>query len=114
MRLFESKLIYRGAYMMNWCCALQSVISDLEVETVDLEGPTNLTVPGHDKPIPFGYLYDIKYQFVDSGEEKLPFSPIVYVLPLGFDQRLFSLTGEYCIFRGIGHGLHHSPGDCAR
>ena len=31
-QLYEEGLIYRGNYMVNWCPASQSAVSDLEVE----------------------------------------------------------------------------------
>lgn len=39
VKLFEEGLIYRGNYMVNWCPASESAVSDLEVE--------NKTVNGH-------------------------------------------------------------------
>jgi len=32
VRLYEEGLIYRGKYLVNWCPATQSAVSDLEVE----------------------------------------------------------------------------------
>jgi valyl-tRNA synthetase len=37
-RWYEAGLIYRGNYMVNWCPATQSAVSDLEVEQRDVEG----------------------------------------------------------------------------
>ncbi|GAB4276236.1 MAG: valine--tRNA ligase [Oscillatoriaceae cyanobacterium] len=37
-RLYESGLIYRGKYMVNWCPASQSAVSDLEVEPREIKG----------------------------------------------------------------------------
>ncbi|WP_448573357.1 valine--tRNA ligase [Trichothermofontia sp.] len=36
--LYEEGLIYRGNYMVNWCPASQSAVSDLEVESREVEG----------------------------------------------------------------------------
>ncbi|MFN3927016.1 MAG: valine--tRNA ligase [Pseudanabaenaceae cyanobacterium] len=38
VRLYESGLIYRGEYLVNWCPASQSAVSDLEVENVEVQG----------------------------------------------------------------------------
>jgi len=38
VRLWEKGLIYRGARMVNWDCALQTAVSDDEVETVERKG----------------------------------------------------------------------------
>jgi valyl-tRNA synthetase len=37
-RLHEEGLIYRGNYMVNWCPASQSAVSDLEVENKEIDG----------------------------------------------------------------------------
>lgn len=37
-RLYQEGLIYRGNYMVNWCPASQSAVSDLEVEQTEVEG----------------------------------------------------------------------------
>ncbi|MBA2747468.1 MAG: valine--tRNA ligase, partial [Tatlockia sp.] len=37
-RLFEEGLIYRGKYLVNWCPATQSAVSDLEVEKQEIDG----------------------------------------------------------------------------
>ncbi len=36
--LYEEKLIYRGKYLVNWCPASQSAVSDLEVENQEVNG----------------------------------------------------------------------------
>ncbi|OGO05003.1 MAG: valine--tRNA ligase [Chloroflexi bacterium RBG_13_56_8] len=38
VRLYEKGLIYRGAYMINWCPRCSTAISDLEVEHEEEEG----------------------------------------------------------------------------
>ncbi|NEP05329.1 MAG: valine--tRNA ligase [Okeania sp. SIO2G4] len=38
MRLYEEGLIYRGNYLVNWCPASQSAVSDLEVENKEVNG----------------------------------------------------------------------------
>ncbi|MEL6332479.1 MAG: valine--tRNA ligase [Cyanobacteria bacterium J06626_26] len=37
-RLYQEELIYRGNYMVNWCPASQSAVSDVEVENKDVDG----------------------------------------------------------------------------
>ncbi|PZO21725.1 MAG: valine--tRNA ligase [Leptolyngbya foveolarum] len=37
-RLHDEGLIYRGSYMVNWCPASQSAVSDLEVENKEVDG----------------------------------------------------------------------------
>jgi valyl-tRNA synthetase len=38
VQLYEEGLIYRGEYLVNWCPATQSAVSDLEVENKEVEG----------------------------------------------------------------------------
>lgn len=38
VRLYEEGLIYRGNYLVNWCPATQSAVSDLEVESKEVDG----------------------------------------------------------------------------
>ncbi|MBF2099247.1 MAG: valine--tRNA ligase [Gloeomargaritaceae cyanobacterium C42_A2020_066] len=38
VRLHDQGLIYRGEYLVNWCPATQSAVSDLEVESQEVEG----------------------------------------------------------------------------
>ncbi len=38
VRLYEQGLIYRGEYLVNWCPASQSAVSDLEVEMKEVDG----------------------------------------------------------------------------
>jgi valyl-tRNA synthetase len=57
VRLHERGLLTRRDRPVNWSCALQSAISDIEVDTVQLEGPTKVVVPGHAEPVEFGMLY---------------------------------------------------------
>ena len=37
-QLYEEGLIYRGNYMVNWCPASQSAVSDVEVENKEVDG----------------------------------------------------------------------------
>ncbi len=37
-QLYEEGLIYRGKYMVNWCPASQSAVSDIEVQNEEVEG----------------------------------------------------------------------------
>ncbi|MGB8698115.1 MAG: valine--tRNA ligase [Thermosynechococcaceae cyanobacterium] len=38
VQFYDEGLIYRGNYMVNWCPASQSAVSDLEVESKEVEG----------------------------------------------------------------------------
>ncbi|PAA66301.1 hypothetical protein BOX15_Mlig008230g2, partial [Macrostomum lignano] len=66
VRLFNQGLIYRSQQLVNWSCALESAISDIEVETREISGPTRLPVPGHSRPVEFGRLHRFLYPFADA------------------------------------------------
>lgn len=71
IRLFEQGLIYRSSRLVNWSCKLQTAISEIEVETIELPEPTKISVPNHSKAVEFGYLTKFAYKVKDSpnGEE---------------------------------------------
>ncbi len=51
IRLYEEGLIYRGKYLVNWCPASQSAVSDLEVEPQEVNG----------------HLWHFRYPLTDGG-----------------------------------------------
>ncbi|CAD5235425.1 unnamed protein product [Bursaphelenchus xylophilus] len=69
IRMFEKGVIYRSTRLVNWCCALRSAISDIEVDKKELSGRTLLPVPGYDEPVEFGVLTSFAYKLADSEEE---------------------------------------------
>lgn len=69
VRLYNQNLIYRGKMLVNWSCALESSISDIEVENVEVIGPTKITVPGYDSPVTFGEIFEIAYKICGSNDE---------------------------------------------
>jgi valyl-tRNA synthetase len=71
-RMNEKGLIYRDTRLVNWCCALRSAISDIEVDYMELEKPESIEVPGHDpsKKYEFGTIMSFAY-VVEGSDEKL-------------------------------------------
>lgn len=69
IKLFQKGLIYRKKALVNWCNALKSTVSDIEVENITINGPTEITVPNYEKPIKFGLIYNFAYKIADSDEE---------------------------------------------
>jgi valyl-tRNA synthetase len=71
VRFHEDGLIYRDTRLINWSCALQSAISEIEVDYIDLEGVTSLPVPNHkNRPkYEFGTMTSFAYKV------PLPLSP---------------------------------------
>lgn len=64
----------RKESLVNWSCALESAISDIEVETLDIKGPTEIAVPGYSKNITFGRIYDIEYKIMGTDNESITVS----------------------------------------
>ncbi|KAI2144837.1 hypothetical protein LOZ28_001363 [Ophidiomyces ophidiicola] len=70
VQLHEEGIIYRANRLVNWCVALNTSLSNLEVENRDLDGRTLLDVPGYDKKIEFGVLTHFLYE-IDGSNEKI-------------------------------------------
>ena len=71
VRFHESGLVFRAKRLINWSCALQSAISDIEVDHLELDQPTKLTVPGHTERkegYEFGTILSFAYE-VDEPDE---------------------------------------------
>jgi len=66
LRLYNDGLIYRDRRIVNWCCQLQSVVSDIEVDSKEITGRTKLTIPSYSKEIELGVLYNIAYKVIDD------------------------------------------------
>lgn len=69
VRLCDSGLIYRSEALVNWSCALESAISDIEVDAKQLSGKTLLSVPGYENKVEFGTLYTFAYPIEGLEEE---------------------------------------------
>uniref|UniRef100_A0A8C4ZSZ6 Valine--tRNA ligase, mitochondrial n=1 Tax=Gadus morhua TaxID=8049 RepID=A0A8C4ZSZ6_GADMO len=61
VRLCDSGLIYRSEALVNWSCALESAISDIEVDSQELSGRTMLSVPGYERKVEFGTMVTFAY-----------------------------------------------------
>lgn len=64
VRMHEMGIVYRATRLVNWCCALRTALSDLEVEYIDIKGKTKMKVPGHDstKEYIFGTMTEFAYK----------------------------------------------------
>lgn len=71
VRFHEDGLIYRDTRLINWSCALQSAISEIEVDYIDVEGKTYLSVPNHKnrEKYEFGVITSFAYKVEGSDEE---------------------------------------------
>ena len=68
-RLHEGKLIYRDNRLVNWCCALKTAISDIEVDFLELTGSTMVRVPGYTTDTEFGVITSFAYPLEDGTGE---------------------------------------------
>jgi valyl-tRNA synthetase len=66
--LFDDGIIYRADRLVNWCSALSTSLSNLEVDNKELKGRTKLKVPGYDKMIEFGVLTYFRYP-IEKGDD---------------------------------------------
>ncbi|KAI8143967.1 putative valyl tRNA synthetase [Fennellomyces sp. T-0311] len=65
IQLYKDGLIYRDTRLVNWCCALETVISDIEVDYKEIEGRTLVSLPGRPQGVEFGVLHQFTYPVVD-------------------------------------------------
>lgn len=70
VRLHEEGTIYRANRLVNWCCALNTSISNLEVDDEELDGRKLLDVPGYTRKVEFGVLTHFCYE-IDGTTEKI-------------------------------------------
>lgn len=68
VRLHEEGIIYRANRLVNWCCKLNTTLSNLEVDNIELKGRTFLSVPDYDEKIEFGIIVSFAYPIEGSDE----------------------------------------------
>ncbi len=68
VQLHDEGLIYRANRLVNWCSKLTTALSNLEVDQKELAGSTKLDVPGYDKKIEFGSIWNFKYPIDGTNE----------------------------------------------
>mmetsp|Transcript_39595 Transcript_39595/g.54985 ORF Transcript_39595/g.54985 Transcript_39595/m.54985 type:complete len:1218 (+) Transcript_39595:50-3703(+) len=70
VRMHSTGLIYRDNRLVNWCCTLKTAISDIEVDYIDIEGETLVSVPGYgEQKVEFGVLTSFAYTLEDGSGE---------------------------------------------
>ncbi|XP_075042837.1 valine--tRNA ligase, mitochondrial isoform X2 [Mixophyes fleayi] len=70
IHLYEDGLLSRRNRLVNWSCVLRSSISDIEVESQQLNGKTYLSVPGYERKVPFGVLFSFAYP-TEQGDDEI-------------------------------------------
>lgn len=68
-RMYDDGIIYRANRLVSWSCTLMTAIASIEVEYIDIEKPTMLSVPGYDEKVEFGVLHSFAYKVADSDDE---------------------------------------------
>lgn len=68
VRLHQEGLIYRANRLVNWCTALNTGISNLEIDNKELGGRTLMTVPGYERKVEFGVMTHLNYPIEGSEE----------------------------------------------
>ncbi|KAI9497019.1 tRNA synthetases class I-domain-containing protein [Zychaea mexicana] len=112
IQLYKDGLIYRDTRLVNWCCALETVISDIEIDYKEIERRTLVPLPGRPQGVEFGVLHQFTYPVSDptpNGVQGLTVSTTRIETMLGDcavaihpdDPRYKELHGKYVI-----HPIH--------
>ncbi|KAH7648505.1 valyl tRNA synthetase [Cryptosporidium bovis] len=59
--LFNRGYIFRKTRLVSWSCHLRTALSDIEVDTMEIDKPTRIRVPGHEKTVEVGVLWHFSY-----------------------------------------------------
>uniref|UniRef100_A0A8C2T2E2 valine--tRNA ligase n=1 Tax=Coturnix japonica TaxID=93934 RepID=A0A8C2T2E2_COTJA len=70
--LHRCGLVHRDTRLVNWSCALQSAVADIEVSPRPIPGPTSLRVPGCPHPVTFGVMVTFAYPVEGDDGESWP------------------------------------------
>jgi valyl-tRNA synthetase len=54
-------LVYRGTRLVNWSPRLQTALSDIEVDALEVRGPTHLPLGAGGESVQFGLLHRLRY-----------------------------------------------------
>jgi len=68
-RMYANKKIYRAKRLVNWCPHLNTALSNIEVEPLELTGKTLLKLPGSPKKYPFGIFQEFAYKVEGTDDE---------------------------------------------
>lgn len=69
IKLFNDGLVYRESRIVNWCPKLQTVVSDIEVEHMEVQPNSYISIPGYPSRVKFGVLTSFAYRLEDGGGE---------------------------------------------
>jgi valyl-tRNA synthetase len=69
IRMVNSGKIFRSTRIINWDCVLNTAVSNIEIDYIELEKRKRMEMPGYDKPVLFGAIWEFAYKVVGSDEE---------------------------------------------
>ncbi|KAK9762951.1 hypothetical protein K7432_010796 [Basidiobolus ranarum] len=69
IQLFRDGLLYRDTRIVNWCCHLETAISDIEVDYETVQGQTFLALPGREEKVEVGVLHKLAYKVIDPVDD---------------------------------------------
>lgn len=95
--LHKKGLIYRDLKMVDYCCNLKTVISNIEVEVLDIENPTKYVLPNGIETN-LGFLYDIRY---DIDVASLTIEQSQFITDHNIDHIVVSTTRPETLFGDI-------------
>lgn len=114
IKLHEEGVIYRDTRLVNWSSQLNTALSNLEVDEMELTGRTLLSVPGHDpeKKYEFGVIISFSYP-IENSQEKITVATTRLETMLGDvaiavhpqDKRYQHLIGKYALHPFNGRKL---------
>lgn len=71
VQLHDREILYRAERIVHWCCALKTAISDVEIDELELDGPTMLSVPLHKGKYEFGVMVDFAYRLKEDPTQEI-------------------------------------------
>ncbi|GAA5914215.1 hypothetical protein JCM8208_001521 [Rhodotorula glutinis] len=114
VRLHDDGIIYRANRLVNWCVAMNTTLSNLEVDQKVLTGRTMLNVPGYDikDKFEFGVITSFAYP-LEGSDDKIVIATTRPETILGDtaiavhpdDERYKHLHGKYAIHPFLGRRI---------
>lgn len=80
IRLYDKGLIYRDNGIVNWCFHLNSAISDIEVDWINVEGKKSIQFVNN-QIMTVGVLYNFSFKIQNSNEEIVIATTRPYTIP---------------------------------
>lgn len=69
IRMSNSGKIFRATRLINWDCTLNTAVSNIEIDYIELKKRTRLEMPGFKETVLFGAIWEFAYPVKDSKEQ---------------------------------------------